>query len=146
VVDVRRLTPEDRQAWEHLFRAYIEFYERAEPDEMYERAWGEFLADTTLHARGATLDGELVGITHFLVHPSTSGPDVCYLQDLFTHPDARGKGVGRALIDAVADWARERGCPRLYWHTKFSNLRARQLYDKMADDSSFVRYQIDLRP
>lgn len=144
MVDVRRLTPGDREAWEGLFRSYMEFYERNPPDEVYERAWREFLADSTLHALGATVDGELVGLAHFLVHANTSGPDVCYLQDLFTRADVRGRGVGRALIAGVADWARERGYGRLYWHTRFSNETARRLYDAVADDASFMRYQIDL--
>src|ERR1017187_2653185 len=102
MIGTGRLVPSDRVAWEALFRAYIDFYHRAEPPEMYDRAWREFQADTRLHALGARLDGRLAGITHFFVHPSTSGPDVCYLQDLFTAPDARGQGAARALIAAGA--------------------------------------------
>src|SRR5690349_22992730 len=104
---IGKLTPADRSDWEALFRGYIEFYGRTEPDAMYETKWREFLDDTRVHALGARLDGRLVGITHFFAHPSTSGPDVCYLQDLFTAEEARGRGVGRALIAAVAGWARE---------------------------------------
>jgi GNAT superfamily N-acetyltransferase len=121
MISISKLAPSDRAAWESLFRAYIDFYQRVEPPAMYERAWCEFQMDAHLHAFGAKLDGRLVGITHFLVHPSTSSPDVCYLQDLFTAPDARGKGVARTLIAAVADWAQARGCARVYWHTQASN-------------------------
>ncbi|MFF0870215.1 GNAT family N-acetyltransferase [Nonomuraea sp. NPDC003560] len=146
MISIGRLMPSDRDAWESLFRAYIDFYQRVEPDEMYGRAWQEFQADTRMHAFGARLDGRLVGITHFLVHASTSAPDadVCYLQDLFTAPDVRGKGVGRKLIEAVADWARDGGCSRVYWNTHESNSTARRLYDKVAENRGFIRYQIEL--
>ena len=143
-VSIGKLAPSDRGAWEALFRAYMEFYHRTEPPEMYDHAWREFESDTRMHAFGAKLDGRLVGITHFLNHPNTSGPDVCYLQDLFTAPDARGQGVARALIAAVADWARDQGCGRVYWHTQASNTTARYLYDQVAEDRGFMRYQIEL--
>lgn len=144
MISIGKLAPSDRAAWEALFRAYIDFYQRVEPPEMYDRVWREFQEDTSLHAFGARLDGRLVGITHFLVHPSTSGPDVCYLQDLFTASDARGQGVARALIAAVVDWAREHGCCRVYWLTHETNTTARHLYDKVAENRGFIRYQIDL--
>ncbi|MDQ2876900.1 MAG: GNAT family N-acetyltransferase [Actinomycetota bacterium] len=144
MITIGRLAPTDRDAWETLFRGYIDFYQRYEPPEMYERAWREFRADTRLHALGARLDGHLVGITHFFVHPSTSGPDVCYLQDLYTAPEARGQGAGRALITAVAGWARANGCRRLYWHTHESNITARRLYDKVAENRGFIQYLVQL--
>jgi GNAT superfamily N-acetyltransferase len=144
MITIGKLEPADRGAWETLFRAYIAFYQRTEPPAMYDRAWREFALDTRLHAFGARLDGTLVGITHFLVHPSTSGPDVCYLQDLFTAPEARGNGVARALIAAVVEWAREQGCARVYWMTQASNTTARYLYDKVGENRGFIRYQIEL--
>ena len=145
MITVGALVPEDRAAWETLFRAYIDFYGRTEPAEMYERAWREFQAGTRLHALGARLDGDLVGITHFFVHPSTSGPDVCYLQDLFTAPEVRGQGAAAALIAAVADWARGQGCARVYWHTQASNATARRVYDKVAEDRGFIKYDVPLQ-
>jgi len=144
MLTVTPLAPADRADWERLFRGYIAFYERDEPHAMYDRAWAAFMAGDRLHALGARLDGTLVGITHFFIHPSTSGPDVCYLQDLFTDEAARGHGAGRALIAAVGDWARGRGCGRLYWLTQEGNATARALYDKVAVNRGFIRYDVVL--
>lgn len=145
MLTVVRPEPHDRPEWERLFRAYIDFYERTEPQAMYDRAWDEFSRDDRLHALVAKVNGQLVGITHFLEHPSTSSADVCYLQDLFTAPAARGQGVGRALIQAVAEHARRLGCARVYWQTKTTNTVARHLYDSITQDSSFTVYRLPLQ-
>jgi GNAT superfamily N-acetyltransferase len=144
MLTIAPLAPADRAEWERLFRGYIAFYERDEPQAMYDGAWAAFMAGDRLHGLGARVDGALVGITHFFVHPSTSGLDVCYLQDLFTDSSARGQGVGRALIGAVGDWAREQGCGRLYWLTHETNATARALYDKVAVNRGFIRYDVVL--
>ncbi|MFE3453428.1 GNAT family N-acetyltransferase [Nonomuraea sp. NPDC059194] len=144
MISIGKPLPSDRPQWEALFRAYIDFYQRTEPDRMYQRAWEEFEKDERMHALVARLDGRLVGITHFLFHPSTSAPDadVCYLQDLFTAPDVRGRGVARELIAAVTEEARRRGCGRVYWRTHESNGTARRLYDQVAENSGFLTYVI----
>lgn len=143
-LQISRLAESDHEDWERLFRGYIDFYERTLPQQAYDRAWAEFQADNVMHALGAKLDGRLVGIAHFLIHANTSGPDVCYLQDLFTSPESRGRGVGRALIQAIAGWAREHGCGRLYWTTHETNAAARRLYDQVAVNRGFIRYEMDL--
>lgn len=143
-IRVEALGPADRAAWQELFRGYNDFYGRALTTELADRAWGALQADEWMHAFGARLDGRLAGIVHFLVHPSTTSGDVCYLQDLFTVPDLRGRGVGAALIDAVVAWSRKRGCFRIYWMTHESNAPARRLYDHVAAHKGFIRYEIDL--
>ena len=113
MITIGKLSPADRPRWEELFHGYNTFYESEYPQSMYDRAWAEFQADERMHAFGAWLDGELVGITHFFIHVQTTATDSCYLEDLFTAPEVRGQGVGRALIDAVGDWAAEHGCGRV---------------------------------
>jgi GNAT superfamily N-acetyltransferase len=144
MLTIEPLQPNDREDWERLFRAYIGFYERTLPEAEYERAWRRFQAATEIHARAARLDGHLVGIAHFLTHAHTNAADVCYLQDLFTDPAARGQGVGRGLIEHVAGWARERGASQLYWRTRDTNAPARALYDRVAEYRGFIVYQRDL--
>jgi GNAT superfamily N-acetyltransferase len=145
MIEISELAPADRPVWEVLFRAYNDFYQVQHPQSMYDRAWAEFQSHTRMHALGARVDGTLAGLVHFLVHPQTTGPDVCYLEDLFTAALYRNRGVGRALIGAVRDWSVAQGCARLYWHTKATNATARALYDQVAVNEGFVMYAIELR-
>jgi GNAT superfamily N-acetyltransferase len=138
------LQPEDRAAWEHLARGYKAFYNTPTPDEEYARAWTRLLNQDGIHGLGAYLDGELRGLAHYLFHAHTWAPSVCYLQDLYTDPAVRGQGIGRALIEAVAAQARERGAARYYWLTQADNARARALYDQLAHHGGFVRYDYPL--
>lgn len=63
------------------------------------------------------------------------------LQDLFTAEAARGQGVGRALIEAVYERAREHKAARVYWLTHETNTAAMALYDEVAERSGFVQYR-----
>jgi GNAT superfamily N-acetyltransferase len=144
VTEIGPLGPEDRAAWEVLARGYQTFYRTTVPDDGYEQAWQRLQAGPELHALGARLDGQLIGITHYLFHAAVWGPEVCYLQDLFVAESARGRGAARALIERVAQAARDRGAARLYWTTRQDNDRARALYDKVARFNGFIRYDYSL--
>jgi GNAT superfamily N-acetyltransferase len=149
MIDIRPLCPEDRVAWEALARGYKTFYETTVPDEGYEETWQRLLPPgAELFGIGARLDGKLVGIAHYLFHPTFWSSDACYLQDLFVAEAARGQGAARALIEWVARAARERDASRLYWTTKQENTSARILYDRVARFHGFIRYDypLDQRP
>jgi GNAT superfamily N-acetyltransferase len=82
---------------------------------------------------------------HFLSHRSTTRPsNVCYLQDLFTAEESRGRGVGRQLIQAVYDAARTAGSSRVYWQKQAQNASGRALYDKVAAHQGFIVYSHEL--
>jgi GNAT superfamily N-acetyltransferase len=142
-LDVRALRPDERHSWEPLWQGYLAFYEAAVTPEVTETTWGR-LHDPAepMHVLGAFLDGTLVGIVHYLFHRSTwTIGDYCYLQDLFTAPNARGQGAGRALIEAVYDRAEVAGASRVYWLTQETNATARALYDTLADRTGFIQYR-----
>ena len=143
---VRPLRPEDRDQWQPLWDGYNLFYERPNlPREITEASWARFFDPAEpMFAAVAELDGKLVGLVHFLYHRSTTSVEpVCYLQDLFTAPEARGMGVGRALIEHVYDEAARAESRRVYWQTAEDN-PARKLYDRVAELTPFRRYVKDL--
>jgi GNAT superfamily N-acetyltransferase len=89
----------------------------------------------------ATLDGRPVGLVHYLFHRhGWKIENVCYLQDLYADPEVRGKGIGRALIEAVYAAADAEGCPSVYWLTQDFNETARRLYDRIGKLTPFVKY------
>lgn len=140
---VRPLNPDERAAWEPLWFSYLTFYETSAPAEVTEIVWRRMHDPAEpMFGLGAYADGALVGIVHYLFHRSfwTIG-NYCYLQDLFVSEVARGKGAGRALIQAVEQAAREAGASRLHWLTKEDNRTARALYDTLADRSGFIQYR-----
>lgn len=144
MIEITALRPTDREAWGVLSKAYKTFYETVLPESNYEATWRRLMAREGIDGLGARLDGRLVGIAHYLFHASIWMPDICYLQDLYVDESVRGRGVARALIEAVAQAARERGAPRFYWQTKQNNATARALYDKVARFNGFIRYDYPL--
>jgi ribosomal protein S18 acetylase RimI-like enzyme len=141
---VHWLLPADRTEWERLARGYKDFYEDPVPDAVYDAVWARLMADGPVSGLGCRRDGALIGFAHILFHAHSWKGEVCYLQDLFTLPEARGRGVARALIDAAAARARARACAAFYWLTKADNAAARGLYDKIARNKGFIRYDYPL--
>jgi GNAT superfamily N-acetyltransferase len=147
---VRPVTRADYDQWLPLWDGYNAFYKRSGPTalpfEITQTTWARFFDGyEPMHALVADSDGKLVGLVHYLFHRNTImlGP-VCYLQDLFTDPTLRGKGVGKMLIEAVCEQARLAGSPRVYWHTHETNKTAMRLYDYVANHSGFVVYRKDI--
>jgi GNAT superfamily N-acetyltransferase len=146
---IRPIAPADRAAWTPLWDGYNAFYGRegatALAPDITDVLWQRlFDGGEPVHALVAEDAGQLLGIAHFLFHRSTTRIEpVCYLQDLFTAPAARGRGVGRALIEGVYARALEAGAKRVYWQTKHDNAAARRLYDQVARHHGFVVYAHD---
>jgi len=151
-LSIRSVAPADFAQWEQLWEGYNGFYGRigptALPSEITRMTWSRFFdAYEPVHALVAEKEGQLFGLVHYIFHRSTImiGP-VCYLQDLFTAESARGRGIGRALIEAVYERAKSAGSQRVYWQTHETNLTAMKLYDKVAERSGFVVYRKQIEP
>lgn len=142
-LSIRPLAAADRAAWDPLWRGYLDFYRASVParttDVTFARLTG---GEEPMGGFLAERDGRAVGLVHWILHRSTwtEGP-YCYLQDLFTAPEARGLGAGRALIERVYAHAERAGASRVYWLTHETNDTAMALYDKVADRSGFLQYR-----
>jgi GNAT superfamily N-acetyltransferase len=139
---IRTARYDDEAQWRGLWRGYTDFYETHLPEHVTAATWRRIVApDPAILCRFAEQKGRLLGFSHSLLHEGTFVQEpVCYLEDLFVDPAARGRGVGRALIADLVAMAGHRGWSRLYWHTRAENLAARRLYDAFAPADDFVRY------
>ena len=150
VILVRPIEPADYAGWRPLWDGYNRFYGRdgasALPGDITAATWERFFSpEEPVHALVAEESGRIVGIAHYLFHRSTTRlNDVCYLHDLFTVEQLRGRGIGRRLIQAVYDAARAAGSSRVYWQTKATNAPGRALYDKVAEHQGFIVYAHEL--
>ncbi len=147
MITITALRPEDRDEWLALWSGYLTFYEAelspTTTDATFERLTtpGSGLYGAVARDEG----GKAVGLVHWLTHLATwTTTEYCYLEDLFVSPDARGSGVGAALIAHVRWWAEQHGSDKVYWLTAESNATARRLYDRVASRTGFVHYEIGL--
>ena len=146
-LSIRPLKPRDHDQWLPLWDGYNAFYGRsgatALAPEVTRMTWARFFdAYEPVHGLVAESGGQLLGLTHYLFHRSTTAIEPsCYLQDLFTSEAARGQGVGAALIGGVYAQAEKAGLTRVYWQTHETNRTAMRLYDKVAERSGFVVYR-----
>ncbi|MBS0386260.1 MAG: GNAT family N-acetyltransferase [Proteobacteria bacterium] len=142
---IRDLQAGDRAQWDKLWQGYLAFYQSDLAPEISGVTFARFLDPTEPMFALVAVDeasGELLGFAHCVLHRGTwSIGDFCYLEDLFVTSDARGRGFGRALIEAVYARADELGCERVYWLTHETNTSARKLYDQVAEHRGFIQYR-----
>ena len=146
-MEVRRAGPGDVEHVAPLFDAYRQFYE-LRTDLSGARAFLAARLDggdaVVFFAQEA---GDTLGFT--LLYPVFSslamGPALI-LNDLFVVPKARGKGVGRALLDRAAQYGRETGAHAIELATATSNRTAQRLYESLGyvRDDAFHHYTLTL--
>jgi GNAT superfamily N-acetyltransferase len=147
---VRPLRRDDYSRWLPLWDGYNAFYgrsgETALPAEITTTTWERFFDPVEpIFALVAEVEEKVVGIAHYLFHRSSNKIEpVCYLQDLFTLPALRGRGIGRSLVEGVYERASQAGARRVYWHTQDTNAAGRALYDKVARHAGFIVYAREL--
>lgn len=143
-ITIRPLARSDEPEWRRLWAAYLEFYKTSVPEEVYATTWERLFDNGDYEPNGliAEVDGKPVGLVHYMFHRTcwTVGNN-CYLQDLYADPAIRGKGIGRALIEAVYEKADAAGAANVYWMTQDFNETARKLYDRIAKLTPFIKYQ-----
>ena len=143
---IRRPTEADRPGWDKLYAGYADFYRVTQTQGMRDRVWS-WIHDPahTTEALVAEHDGRLVGLAHFRPFARPLAASVGgYLDDLFVDPSARGSGAADRLIDALNEEAQRRGWTVIRWITAENNFRARAVYERLAERTNWVTY--DLKP
>lgn len=143
-IEIKPIRREDKAVWRELWTGYLTFYESSVSEDVYASTFERLLTEGDYEPSGyIAWDGDVaIGLVHFMYHRHCwRTENVCYLQDLFAAPEARGKGAGRALIEAVYAQADDKGCPVVYWNTAEDNATARLLYDRIANKTGFIKYQ-----
>jgi GNAT superfamily N-acetyltransferase len=142
-VEIKPIENNDFDIWLPLWKDYQRFYEVDIPESVTRETWTRFLnPDEPMHAALAMAGEHAFGLVHSIYHRSTwTTGDYCYLQDLFVAADARGGGIGRALIEHVYADAKHRGVSRVHWLTHETNHRGMRLYDSVGARSGFVQYR-----
>lgn len=142
---VRPLAPTDETRWRVLFREYRTFYKLPESEDIVSRAWGWFMDPRDeCKALVAEAHGEILGFAHHRRFSSPyTGTTGLFLDDLFTDPAARGRGVGRALIERLTEMAAAEGRAVVQWVTAEDNHRAQALYNTLATRTNWVTYEAE---
>ena len=143
-MNIEILGAADHADWLPLWLGYLTFYKADLPETTTALTFSRLIDPGEVTMGGLIArddDGVALGITHWMDHRSCWTPgDYCYLQDLFVAEAGRRRGVATALIEAVANAARKRGCSRVYWITQETNLDAQKLYVQVAERSGFIQY------
>jgi len=142
-VIIRSLEAKDNAKWSSMWTEYLKFYDSEVTIDIREMTFTR-LIDPNQKVQNclvAERNGNLIGLVHFIYHAHNwKIEDVCYLQDLFVDPKARGQGVGGALIEKVYAMADLNGTPSVYWMTQDFNVNARVLYDRIGNLTPFIKY------
>lgn len=145
-VAIRPVAITDKTRWDQLYTAYATFYEVDQTDQMRAQVW-DWLMDPDQKIWGlvAERDGVVIGLAHYrqFARPlaaATGG----YLDDLFVDPAARGSGAADALIAGVKAEGAAHGWGIIRWITAKDNARARAVYDRTAQATPWVTYDLEV--
>lgn len=144
---VRPLAATDRESWQALYAGYNTFYKHELDAPRAELVWS-WLLDPGHEEFGLVAEDDantIVGIAHLREFPRPgAGERGLYLDDLFTDPTARGRGVATALLEATREVAKQRGIHVVRWITADDNRTAQSVYNKVATRTAWVTYDMDV--
>ena len=141
---IRPIKIEDKANWEKLYKSYAEFYKVEMNDKILQTVWN-WLHDKNHEVEGIVyqVDEYIVAIAHYRRMPRPLfGKDIGFLDDLFVDPNHRGKRIGEKIIKELQKISKSRGWDLIRWTTRNNNIRAKSLYDRVAEKTSWDMYEL----
>ena len=128
---IRNIEKSDRQQWNPLWQAYLVFYETSLPDQTTDLTWDRFFDSSHVFTGFvAEEDGKLLGGGG--IYPTEGLPaKTCELVKMYLHKDARGKGLGKQMIEQCLTWAKDNGYEQVYLESMPELSKAVSIYEKV---------------
>ena len=141
---VREIQLKDKEQWQELYKGYANFYKVEMNNQILETVWS-WLHDKNHELNGIVyeIDGNIVALAHYRRMPRPlKGKDVGFLDDLFVEPIHRGKRIGEQLLNELKKISKFKGWGLIRWITHNDNLRAKNLYDRVAEKTHWNLYEL----
>ena len=142
---IRDIEIKDKVEWEKLYQGYANFYKVEITEKILNTVWN-WLHDTKHELNGLVfeVDKNIVAIAHYRRMPSPlRGKNIGFLDDLYVHPDFRGRKIAEEIINKLNEISKEKGWGLIRWITKNDNHTAKSLYDRVANKSNWEVYELD---
>jgi GNAT superfamily N-acetyltransferase len=139
---IRRAAAGDEQAWLELWTAWQSHMGGSVPDDVSASAWTQIITPGSgLFALLARSDERALGFANVSATPFawTGGP-ILFLQDLYVVPEARGRGLGRSLLQAVYDEADAVGADQVFWMVDEADPDLQAFYARQGIRTPYLRY------
>ena len=141
---VRDIEIKDKEEWEKLYQGYADFYKVEINEEILNTVWN-WLHDLKHELNGLVyeIDNHIVAIAHYRQMPSPlRGKNIGFLDDLYVHPDFRGRKIAEEIIKKLNEISKEKGWGLIRWITRNDNLTAKSLYNRVANKSTWEVYEL----
>tara|TARA_B100001057_G_scaffold329470_1_gene329874 strand:+ start:628 stop:1059 length:432 start_codon:yes stop_codon:yes gene_type:complete len=142
---IRNIQVKDKEEWIELYKGYANFYKIEISTLVLNTVWS-WLLDSNHELNGLVyeINNKLVAIAHYRRMPSPlRGKDIGFLDDLYVHPDFRGRKIGEEIINKLNHISQEKGWGLIRWITRNDNHNAKSLYDRVANKSTWDVYELD---
>ena len=144
---IRDIHLKDKEQWKKLYKDYADFYKVKMNDKILQTVW-KWLHDKSHEVNGLVyeVDGNIVGLAHYRRMPSPlRGQDIGFLDDLFVDPEHRGQRIGEKLINKLKEISKSKRWNLVRWITREDNLRAKSLYNRVSEKTTWNVYELKLK-
>ena len=141
---IREIKLTDKEQWENLYEGYAKFYKVEMNKTILKTVWN-WIHDKNHEVEGIVyeINNKIVGLAHYRKMPRPlRGQEIGFLDDLYVDPDYRRKGIGENFLNYLKELSKSRGWNLIRWLTHDDNIKAKSLYDRVAEKTNWDLYEL----